>query len=168
MEQNTGTQFTATLPQYTGQDRIRARDDSLSPVILNFLQPTHRIQFAVMHYSWPLPVMNTTTSPTPCQSAVSLQAYEPILLCRQAFDIGLIFRCNRGTDRMTYSWVAPEIYKGLDGRSSIPGRGWDFSPRHCAQTGSGAHPASCPLGTRVISSGVKRPGLEADRSPPAT
>jgi hypothetical protein len=24
---------------------------------------------------------------------------------------------------------------------------WNFSLQHCAQTGSGAHPASCPVGT---------------------
>jgi hypothetical protein len=32
----------------------------------------------------------------------------------------------------------------------------DFSSSLCVQTGSGAHPASNPMGTRVLSSGVKR------------
>jgi hypothetical protein len=38
---------------------------------------------------------------------------------------------------------------GLDGRSSIPGRGKDesFSLRHRVLTASGAHPASYPMGT---------------------
>jgi hypothetical protein len=31
----------------------------------------------------------------------------------------------------------------------------DFSSSFCVQTGSGAHPASCPMGTGVISPGVK-------------
>jgi hypothetical protein len=42
----------------------------------------------------------------------------------------------------------------------------DFSSSLCVQTGSGAHPASCPLSTGVLSPGVKaRPGREADHSP---
>jgi hypothetical protein len=39
---------------------------------------------------------------------------------------------------------------------------------HVVQTGSGAHPASYPMGTRGSSPGVKRPGREADHSPPAS
>jgi hypothetical protein len=38
------------------------------------------------------------------------------------------------------------------------------SLRRLVQTGSGAHPASYPLGTDGYYSGVKRPGLEADHS----
>jgi len=37
-----------------------------------------------------------------------------------------------------------------DYRGSIPGEGWDFSLPHRAQTGSGAHPASSPVGTGGI------------------
>jgi hypothetical protein len=40
--------------------------------------------------------------------------------------------------------------------------GQDISPHHNIQTGSGAYPASYPVGTRVLSSGVKWPGHEAD------
>jgi hypothetical protein len=36
------------------------------------------------------------------------------------------------------------------------------------QTGSGVHPTSYLMGTRVISPGVKRPGREADHSPLAS
>jgi hypothetical protein len=36
---------------------------------------------------------------------------------------------------------------GLDDRGSIPGEGWEFSLHHRVQTGSGAHPAYCPMGT---------------------
>jgi hypothetical protein len=45
----------------------------------------------------------------------------------------------------------------------------DFSSILCVQTGSGAHPASCPMGTGVLSPGVKaRPGCDADHSPPSS
>jgi hypothetical protein len=36
------------------------------------------------------------------------------------------------------------------------------------QTGSGAHPASYPRVPGALSSGVKRPGREADHSPPSS
>jgi hypothetical protein len=49
---------------------------------------------------------------------------------------------------------------------SSPGRGWEFSPHHRVQTGSGAHSASYPVGTRGSFLGVKLPGREADHSPP--
>jgi hypothetical protein len=40
---------------------------------------------------------------------------------------------------------------------------------HChIQNGSGAHPASYPMGTKGFSLGVKRPGREADHSPPSS
>jgi len=41
-----------------------------------------------------------------------------------------------------------------------------FPPCHRVQTGSGAHPASYPVGTYVLSVEVKRPGHEADHSTP--
>jgi hypothetical protein len=52
---------------------------------------------------------------------------------------------------------------GLDGRSSIPGRGKTFSL--ASGQDSGAHPASYPMGTGgALSPRVSRPGLEADQS----
>jgi hypothetical protein len=39
----------------------------------------------------------------------------------------------------------------------------DFFSNLCIQTGSGAHSASCPVGTRVLS-----PGDDADHSPPSS
>jgi hypothetical protein len=42
------------------------------------------------------------------------------------------------------------------------------SLQHHVQTGSGAHPASYPVGTRALSVGVKQPGHEADHSPPSS
>jgi hypothetical protein len=60
---------------------------------------------------------------------------------------------------------------GLDDRAvgvRSPAGAKDFSYNLCVQTGSGAHPASCPLGTGVLSPGVKaRPGRDADHSPPS-
>jgi hypothetical protein len=50
---------------------------------------------------------------------------------------------------------------GLDDRGSIPDRG-----SLCVQTGSGAHPASCPMRTGGSDPGGKaRPGRDADHSP---
>jgi hypothetical protein len=44
----------------------------------------------------------------------------------------------------------------------------DVSSSPCVQTGSGAHPASCPMGTRVCFPGGKAwPGCDADHSPPS-
>jgi hypothetical protein len=45
----------------------------------------------------------------------------------------------------------------------------DFSSSLCVQTGSGAHPASYPMGTGVPFPGGKaRPGRDADHSPPTS
>jgi hypothetical protein len=57
---------------------------------------------------------------------------------------------------------------GLDDRGSrVRFPGGDFSLHHRVQNGSGAHPASYPMGTRGSFPGVKRPGREADHSPPS-
>jgi hypothetical protein len=61
---------------------------------------------------------------------------------------------------------------GLDDRAievRYPAGAKDFSSSLCIQTGYGAHPASCTMGTGVLSSGVKaRPGRDADHSPPSS
>jgi hypothetical protein len=45
----------------------------------------------------------------------------------------------------------------------------DFSSILSVQTGSGAHPAPCKMGTGGPSPGGKaRPGLDADHSPPSS
>jgi hypothetical protein len=42
----------------------------------------------------------------------------------------------------------------------------DFSCNLCVQTSSGAHPASCPVGTEgPFRGGKARPGRDADHSP---
>jgi hypothetical protein len=58
---------------------------------------------------------------------------------------------------------------GLDDRGFESQQGLGtFSIHHRVQTGSGAHPASYPMGTRDFSVGVKREGREVDHSPPSS
>jgi hypothetical protein len=61
---------------------------------------------------------------------------------------------------------------GLDNRAievRSPAESKDFSSSLCVQTGSGAHPASCPMGTGGHFPGGKvRPGRDADHSPPSS
>jgi hypothetical protein len=60
---------------------------------------------------------------------------------------------------------------GLDDQAievRSPAGAKDFSSILCVQTGSGAHPASCPIGTGGPFPGGKgRPGRDADHSPPS-
>jgi hypothetical protein len=49
-------------------------------------------------------------------------------------------------------------------RVRFPAGAIDFSLLHVVQTGSGADPASYPMGTGALSPGVRRPGREADHS----
>jgi hypothetical protein len=45
----------------------------------------------------------------------------------------------------------------------------DFSSSPCVQSGSGAHPASYPMGTGgSFPGGNARPGCDADHSPPSS
>jgi hypothetical protein len=46
----------------------------------------------------------------------------------------------------------------------FPAGAKDFSSSLCVQTGSGAHPASCTMGT----GGKALPGRDADHSPPSS
>jgi hypothetical protein len=61
---------------------------------------------------------------------------------------------------------------GLDDRAievQSPAEARDFFFSLCAQTGSGAHPASCPTGTGGSFPGGKaRPGRDADNSLPSS
>jgi hypothetical protein len=65
-----------------------------------------------------------------------------------------------------------ENVNGLDDRTigvRSPAGAEDFSSILCVQTGSGAHPASCTMGTGGPFSGGKvRPGRGADHSPPSS
>jgi hypothetical protein len=61
---------------------------------------------------------------------------------------------------------------GLDDRAievRSPTGTEDFSSSPCVQTGSGAHPASYPMGTGgPFPGGEVRPGRDADHSPPSS
>jgi hypothetical protein len=50
----------------------------------------------------------------------------------------------------------------------VPAGTGNFSLRHHVQTGSGAHPASYPVGTGGCFPGANRPVHEADHSPPSS
>jgi hypothetical protein len=59
---------------------------------------------------------------------------------------------------------------GLDDRGSrvrFQAGAGNFSLHHRVQNGSGAHPDSYPMGKRDSFPGIKRPGCEADHSPPS-
>jgi hypothetical protein len=57
----------------------------------------------------------------------------------------------------------------LDDQDSIPAEAKDLSSSICVQTGSGAHPASCTMGTGALFPGAKAwPGRDADYSPPSS
>jgi hypothetical protein len=54
-------------------------------------------------------------------------------------------------------------------RGSIPGRGKRIFPLNCIHTGSGTHPASCPMSTGgPFPGGKARPGRDADHSLPSS
>jgi hypothetical protein len=61
---------------------------------------------------------------------------------------------------------------GLDDRAievRSPAGAKDFSSNLSVQTGSGAHPASCPMGTvGPFPGGKARSGHDADHSPPSS
>jgi hypothetical protein len=60
---------------------------------------------------------------------------------------------------------------GLDdwgSRIRFPAGAGNFSLHHRFQNGSGAHPASYPMSTRVSFPGGKAGGREADHSPPSS
>jgi hypothetical protein len=61
---------------------------------------------------------------------------------------------------------------GLDDRTievRSPAEAKDFSSILCVQTGSGAHTASCTMGTGgPLTGGKARPGRDADHSAPSS
>jgi hypothetical protein len=76
-------------------------------------------------------------------------------------------RCIKSRD----SSVGVALGYGFDDRGSrvrFPAEAGNFSLHHRVQNGSGAHPASYPMGARGSFPGVKRPGREADHSPPTS
>jgi hypothetical protein len=77
--------------------------------------------------------------------------------------------CSRSltliTTRITSKYTSLRVqWSGVP----VPVGAGNFSLHHRAQTGSGAHPASYPMGTRGSFLGVKRPERKADHSPPSS
>jgi hypothetical protein len=56
----------------------------------------------------------------------------------------------------------------LGSRVRFPSGAESFSLNHWVQNGSEVHPASYPVGIRGSFPGVKRPGREANHSPPSS
>jgi hypothetical protein len=79
-----------------------------------------------------------------------------------------------GTDKKTDCIRNSSIVSdyGLDDRAigvRFPERAMEFSCILVFQTGSGAHPATCPMGTGgPFPGGKARPGRDADHSPPSS
>jgi hypothetical protein len=103
-----------------------------------------------------------------------------ILLAEQE-DVLLPYKASTA-DREIVTSIAPSVPMftdvcivsgcGLDDRANevrSPAEAKDLSSSHCVQTGSGAHPASCPMGTGGLFPGAKaRRGRDADHSPPSS
>jgi hypothetical protein len=56
----------------------------------------------------------------------------------------------------------------MDEGVRFPAGAWNFSICHRVQTGSGAYPASYLMNTGDLSPEVRRPGREANHSPPSS
>jgi hypothetical protein len=56
----------------------------------------------------------------------------------------------------------------IEGSEFESRQGQEFLLLHIIQTNSGVYPNSSPMGTRVLSPGVKRQGREADHSSPTS
>jgi hypothetical protein len=81
------------------------------------------------------------------------------------------FSFIQSLDKSRDSSVGIALGYGLDDRGSrvrFPAGAGNFSLHYRIQNGAGAHPASHPMGTRGSFPGVKRPGREADHSPPSS
>jgi hypothetical protein len=75
--------------------------------------------------------------------------------------------CRTKFEASRFSSGSIVVDYGLDDREigvRSPAGTKDFSSILCVETGSGAHPASCPLGT----GGKALPGRDADLSPPSS
>jgi hypothetical protein len=91
-----------------------------------------------------------------------------LLNSQQVYTNQLLFVMERSRSRSSSVSIVSWLRTGRPGyRGSIPGRGKKIFPvTSCLQTGSGAHPASCTMGTRSSLAGSKsRLGSDADHSP---
>jgi hypothetical protein len=87
--------------------------------------------------------------------------------------LDLWFLSVEGWRNLTWgdSSVGIALGHGPDDRGSrvrFPAGAGNFSLHHRIKNGSEAHPASYPVGNKSSFPGVKRPGREADHSPPSS
>jgi hypothetical protein len=68
---------------------------------------------------------------------------------------------------VTAQWYNAGLRGGWS-RLRLPVGAGSFSVHHRVHTGFGAYPASYPTVPGALSLGVKRPGYEADHSPPSS
>jgi hypothetical protein len=126
-------------------------------------------------------------------NSVSHYAWNFRKLNREFMDAYIIFKLVRKSARFLNTWTLEKIQwkclhiictwepgtsvsivsgYGLDDRAievRSPAGANDFSSILCVQTGSGAHPASCTMGTGGPFPGAKaRPGRDADHSLPSS
>jgi hypothetical protein len=72
-----------------------------------------------------------------------------------------------GVSRVAHGSVSTTVW--TTGQSRFDPRQEAFFSSLCVQTGSGAHPASCTMGTGGPFPGAKeRPGRDTDHSPPSS
>jgi hypothetical protein len=89
-------------------------------------------------------------------------------ITRPYFIEGSLSGCT-GSTRSRGSSVSIVTDYGLDDWGLIPDRGRGFSSSLCVQTGSGAHPASCPMGNGAsFPRGKEQLGHDVDHSPPSS
>jgi hypothetical protein len=97
------------------------------------------------------------------------KVYDITVLVYRRLVLGL--KTAQATKQSHNSSVGIALRYGLDDRGSrvrFPAEAGNLSLHHRVQNGSGPHPASYPMGTKDPSLGVKRPGREADHSPPSS
>jgi hypothetical protein len=78
------------------------------------------------------------------------------------------FPAFSGTRTTDHPARSPALYHSAIPGARISAGAENFSLHHRVQTGFGAHPTSCPVGTSDSFPGVKRPGREADHSLPSS
>jgi hypothetical protein len=100
--------------------------------------------------------------PVHCSSILFLQPqFHCFIAVSPTLSISLI-RDGDGSVGIATDYGRDDRMTGV--RNQAGGGARNFSPRHRLQTGSGAHPASYPLGIGGISPSVERPGRETDDS----
>jgi hypothetical protein len=118
--------------------------------------------------------IHARTDTWPSRSPLALSIFFPLLLRRFPSSVILRPLYVTGAHLSQDPGSSGSIVSGyeLDDRAievRSPPEAKDFSSRFCVQTGSGAHPASCTMGTGSPFRRAKaRPEREADHSTPSS